>query len=71
MFYPCFKFLSVFGLCINLSKSSLIGINIEDQFLEDLAGMAGCAILEWPLSYCGVFLGGNPSFDAFESVRFA
>ena len=51
MYYPCFKILSVFGLCINLGKSSLISINIEYQFLEVLAGMAGCAILKWPLSY--------------------
>ena len=59
------NFESVFGLQINLSRSGLTGIKVEDQFLYDLASMAGCAILEWPSSYLGVPLGGNPNLAAF------
>ena len=36
------NFESVFGLQINLSKSGLTGIKVEDQFLDDLASGSLC-----------------------------
>ena len=35
-------------LKINLSKSSLAGINIDSQELSYRASLVGCQILEWP-----------------------
>ena len=58
-------FESIFGLHNNLGKSGLIGINVEDHFLEDLSNLVGCAIMDWPLTYLGVPLGGNPHSVSF------
>ena len=48
------------GLKMNLSKSDLAGINIDSQELSCIASLISCQILEWPLVYLGVPLGGNP-----------
>ncbi|KAH9734302.1 reverse transcriptase domain-containing protein [Citrus sinensis] len=49
----------VSGLKINLRKSSIVGINFQDQKLIDLASSVGCEIGNWPLKYLGLPLGGN------------
>ena len=54
-----------FGLKINLSKSGLAGINIVSQELSNTTSSVGCQILEWPLVYLGVPLGGNPRSVSF------
>ena len=52
-------------LKINLSKSSLAGINIDSQELSYTTSLVGCQILEWPLVYLSVPLGGNPRSVSF------
>ena len=50
---------------INLSKSGLASINIDSQDLSNTTFLAGCQILEWPLVYLGVSLGGNTKSISF------
>ena len=56
------------GLTINLSESGLAGINIDSQDLSNRASSVGCRILECPLVYLGVPLGGNPRFVLFWTL---
>ena len=53
------------GLKVNLSKSSLGGINVEYVKLERIAAEIGCSITEWPMNYLGMPLGGNPMNVSF------
>lgn len=41
-------------LRINLSKSALAGINVEDSTVGNLAEMTNCEVLQGPLTYLGV-----------------
>ena len=50
---------TIFGLKINLVKSDLVGIDVDNQFLNTFASLAGCQVLQWPLTYLGIPLGGN------------
>ena len=52
------------GLKVNLSISSLLGINLEEG-IREYAGALGCSVGEWPIKYLGVPLGGNPSCRSF------
>ena len=49
------------GLRINLNKSTLSGINISQNQTARLTSLLDCAISDWPLSYLGLPLGGNPT----------
>ena len=42
-------FEGISGLCIHLSKSGIVGINIEDHLLHDLASVADCGTLDWSM----------------------
>ncbi|XP_020420593.1 uncharacterized protein LOC18774736 [Prunus persica] len=53
-------FCFVSGMEINKSKCSLVGINLDDGLLNELAGAWGCEVGAWPMSYLGLPLGGNP-----------
>ena len=60
---------SVSGLQVNLSKSTLLGINIDDDMLQNLASLSGCEVGAWPIKYLGLPLGGNPwKLDFWEPV---
>ena len=48
------------SLNINLRKSSIVGINFQDQKLIDLASLVGCEIENRPLKYLRLPLGGKP-----------
>ena len=61
-------FCAVSGLKINLRKSSIVGINFQDQKLIDLASSVGCEIGNWPLKYLGLPLGGNPKKADFWAL---
>ena len=37
----------VLGLRINLSKCGLVGINVEDDLVRQLAEMVGCEVSTW------------------------
>ena len=55
----------VSGLKINLEKSTISGINTRHELLSSLASVLDCRVLEWPLSYLGLPLGGNPKTIGF------
>lgn len=53
------------GLSINLDKSLLAGIHVEQSHLLEMAGVMGCQFGDWPLKYLRMPLGGNPRVIAF------
>ncbi|RVW83230.1 hypothetical protein CK203_039628 [Vitis vinifera] len=61
--------LSVFGhisgLKVNLNKSSIYGINLDQAHLSRLAEMLDCKASGWPILYLGLPLGGNPKACGF------
>ncbi|CAL8989771.1 unnamed protein product [Prunus brigantina] len=59
------SFCLIFGLKINKSKCSLVGIGRSPSYLNRLAGGWGCAVGDWPMKYLGLPLGGNPKAIVF------
>ena len=55
----------VSGLKINLEKNTISGINTRQELLSSLASVFDCRVSEWPLSYLGLPLGGNPKTIGF------
>ncbi|KAL5552494.1 hypothetical protein UlMin_039895 [Ulmus minor] len=53
------------GLKINMNKSSLAGIHMEDEEVMALAVVVGCEKGSWPMKYLGLPLGGNPNSTEF------
>ncbi|KAL5572583.1 hypothetical protein UlMin_022180 [Ulmus minor] len=53
------------GLKINMNKSSLVGINLEDEEVQVLAVEVGCERGSWPMKYLGLLLGGNMNSTEF------
>lgn len=47
------SFCNMFGLKINLEKSDLLGINCEEEDVEELAQQTGCGMEIWPIKYFG------------------
>ncbi|RVW34503.1 putative ribonuclease H protein [Vitis vinifera] len=45
---------------VNLDKSNIYGINLEQNHLSRLAEMLDCKASGWPILYLGLPLGGNP-----------
>ena len=58
-------FEQVSGLKINLEKSTISGINTMQELLSILTLVFYCSVSEWPLSYLGLPLGGNPKTIGF------
>ena len=50
----CFK--AVYGLKVNLTKSSLVPVGSLDD-VDQLAGSVGCGTTDLPLKYLGLLLG--------------
>jgi hypothetical protein len=48
------------GLKVNFFKSSLLGINVEESFLEGAATFLNCKIGSLPMKYLGIPIGANP-----------
>lgn len=44
---------------MNLGKSGLTGVNVNDQIVVSLAESIGCARIDWSLNYLGVPLMGS------------
>ncbi|PON31455.1 hypothetical protein PanWU01x14_369730, partial [Parasponia andersonii] len=62
-------FCSISSLCINMAKSTLLGINVDEELVHSLADSSGCKVGNWPIKYLGMPLGGNPrKFDFWELV---
>ncbi|RVW68026.1 hypothetical protein CK203_064824 [Vitis vinifera] len=53
------------GLKVNLDKSSIYGINLDQAHLSRLAEMLDCKASGWPILYLGLPLGGNPKACGF------
>ncbi|RVW77728.1 hypothetical protein CK203_050336 [Vitis vinifera] len=47
------------GFKVNLDKSNLFGINLDQNHLSRLALMLDCKACDWPILYLGLPLGGN------------
>lgn len=45
---------------MNFFKSSPIGVNVEDHFMEAVAGFLSCKICIAPFNYLGIPIGANP-----------
>lgn len=60
------------GLRINMEKCGLVGINMSDSKVNNLADAIGCVTLAWPITYLGILLGSNPRCKSFwkEVVRY-
>lgn len=48
------------GLKVNFSKSSLIGVNVDVDFLPTAEGFLHCKVATLPFKYLGLPVGGNP-----------
>ena len=49
----------IYGLKVNLDKSNLFGINLDQNHLSRLAVLLDCKASDWPILYLGLPLGGN------------
>ena len=58
-------FEAIYGLKINLAKSGLASINVDNQIMKAFASLAGYQVLHWPITYLGIPLGGNPHALSF------
>ncbi|KAE8681880.1 hypothetical protein F3Y22_tig00111300pilonHSYRG00005 [Hibiscus syriacus] len=57
------------GLHLNLAKSKLFGINLEDRVLSDWAEQVGCSVGYFPTEYLGLPLGAKKNIEAlWDSV---
>ncbi|PON55735.1 hypothetical protein TorRG33x02_298640 [Trema orientale] len=43
-----------------MAKSTLLGINVDEEFIHCMAVRLGCEVGSWPTKYLGMPLGGNP-----------
>ncbi|GJS01930.1 RNA-directed DNA polymerase, eukaryota [Tanacetum coccineum] len=55
----CFFWAS--GLRINMCKSKIMGVNVEDGMVKNAASKLGCLVLKTPFTYLGTKVGGNMS----------
>ncbi|RVX04457.1 hypothetical protein CK203_018528 [Vitis vinifera] len=62
---PLSPFLFTLVADVNLGKSSIYGINIDQAHLSRLAEMLDCKASGWPILYLGLPLGGNPKACGF------
>ena len=58
-------FCSVSGLKINMAKSTLLGMGVDEDSVTSLVELVGCEIGEWPITYLGMPLAGNPCSQSF------
>lgn len=59
-------FCSMSGIHLNWDKSSLLGINMEQQRVKMLADSIGCKHENWPIKYLGIPLWDNPLKISFR-----
>ena len=58
-------FRAILGSKINMTKSVLLGMAVNDVFVSSLADSMGSEVGEWPTTYLGMPLGGNPCSRSF------
>ncbi|XP_020239906.1 uncharacterized protein LOC109818791, partial [Cajanus cajan] len=49
------------GLKVNFFKSQLLGVNVDQVWLQSLAQFLNCKVGSFPCSYLGLPLGANPA----------
>ncbi|RVW90178.1 putative mitochondrial protein [Vitis vinifera] len=55
----------IYGLKVNLDKSNIYGINLDQNHLSRLSKFLDCKASGWPILYLGLPLGGNPKAYSF------
>ena len=66
---PLEAFGSVSRLRVNLKKSTLLGINIDEEMIQHWASFSGCKVGLWAIKYLGLPLVGNPrKIDFWDSM---
>ena len=55
----------IYGLKVNLDKSNIYGINLDQNHLSRLSKFLDCKASGWPILYLGLLLGGNPKACGF------
>jgi len=55
----------MFGLQVNFHKSLLVGVNIADSWLNEVASLLHCKVGKVPFMYLGLSIGGDPWRLAF------
>ena len=64
--YSSLKIFSVVSrLKISFGKSTLLGINLEEEEVAYLTDLVECSVGVWPVKYLGLPLGGNPKSKTF------
>ncbi|KAI5447832.1 hypothetical protein KIW84_015326 [Lathyrus oleraceus] len=58
----------VSGLCINLKKSKLYGVHVEDFILESASSFLACKLEKIPFTFLGIPIGGNHRRRLFWSM---
>ena len=53
------------ALKINFEKSTLLGINLEEDEVGNLEDLVECSVGVWPTKYLGLPLGDNPTRKTF------
>ena len=53
------------GLKVNLDKSNIYGINLDQNHLSRLVELLDCKASSWLILYLGLPLGGNPTACGF------
>lgn len=62
----CLKIFEVIsGLRVNMAKSCMVGIHVDNTNIQSLTSLIGCRVGSWPLKYLGMPLGGNPRAISF------
>jgi hypothetical protein len=57
------------GLKVNFWKSSLIGVNVSNEFLDMASNFLHCRIGNTPFKYLGLPVGANPrKFSTWEPM---
>lgn len=60
LMYEC-----ILGLKVNLSKSCMAGVGMDEASLSNQADIIGSKAESWPLKYLGMPLGENPHALSF------
>ncbi|CAL5186225.1 unnamed protein product [Lathyrus oleraceus] len=61
----------VSGVCINLKKSKLYGVHVEDFILESASSFLACKLEKIPFTFLGIPIGGNHRRRIFWSMMMA
>lgn len=56
------------GLKVNLNKSSLYGVGVEDAEIEGMAGTLNCKIGSMPFNFLGLMIGANMKREKYWKI---